>query len=189
VFFLFGFYAWQRYMLDLLGLELVWVSGVVQAAFSVMMILGNGLVKPIAGQGEHRRSAASILTKGAIVSSVLAMVIGLIGFVAKSPGWGPFAAATTAWLGFGLVFGVMGPVAQAFINEHIPSAQRATVLSLQAFFSDIGAAFGQPALGFVAERASIALAFVLGGGVLALTAPLYASAGRAVDAEGEAEPV
>jgi len=183
LFFLFGFYAWQRYMLDLLGLELVWVAGVVQAAFSVMTIVGNGLVGRIAGQGEHRRSAATILTVGAIVSSILAVTVGVIGLVAKTSGWGPFAVATTVWLLFGFVFGVTGPVAQAFINEHIPSAQRATVLSLQAFFGDIGGAVGQPVLGFVAERASIALAFVLGGGVLSLTAPLYRAAGRAAKAE------
>ena len=30
-FMMFGFYSWQRYFLDLLGKELVWVNGVVAA--------------------------------------------------------------------------------------------------------------------------------------------------------------
>ena len=35
VFFIFGFYSWQRYFLDLLARELVWVNGLVTAAFAL----------------------------------------------------------------------------------------------------------------------------------------------------------
>ena len=38
---MFGFYSWQRYFLDLLGKELVWVNGVVAALVGLAGILGN----------------------------------------------------------------------------------------------------------------------------------------------------
>ena len=38
---MFGFYSWQRYFLDLLGKELVWVNGVVAALVGFASILGN----------------------------------------------------------------------------------------------------------------------------------------------------
>jgi hypothetical protein len=40
-FMMFGFYSWQRYFLDLLGKELVWVNGVVAALVGLASILGN----------------------------------------------------------------------------------------------------------------------------------------------------
>ena len=46
--------------------------------------------------------------------------------------------AIVLWLLFGLVFGLTSPIRQGFINDHIPSAQRATVLSLDALFADTG---------------------------------------------------
>ena len=72
-----------------------------------------------------------------------------------------------------------------FINEHIPSTQRATVLSLDSLFSDAGGTLGQPALGWIATRFSIAVAWVIGSAFFAAAAPLYAMAGRAADAENE----
>ena len=46
-FMIFGFYSWQRYFLDLLGRDLVWVSGLIAALLSVSMILGNALMRPL----------------------------------------------------------------------------------------------------------------------------------------------
>ncbi|MBI5231407.1 MAG: MFS transporter [Coriobacteriales bacterium] len=178
-FYIFGFYAWQRYMLDLLGQELVWMAGLVMALLSVMMILGNASVRWIAGSGESRRQPARILSIGAAASAALTIGIGSISFIFPEPGWTPFILATTMWLLFGFVFGVTGPVAQSFINDHIPSAQRATVLSVQAFFLDVGGGIGQPTLGWISQQASIGLAFLIGGGAVAITVPFYESAGRA----------
>src|SRR5256712_8547399 len=45
-FMIFGFYSWQKYFLDLLGRDLVWVSGVVAALVSLSLIAGNTLVRP-----------------------------------------------------------------------------------------------------------------------------------------------
>ena len=67
----------------------------------------------------------------------------------------------------------------SFINEHIPSAQRATVLSLDSLFADAGGAVGQPALGWLATRFSIGLSWLVGSAFFAVAAPLYALAGKA----------
>ena len=44
VFFMYGFYSWQKYFLDLLGRDLVWVTGVIAALVGLTQILGNLLV-------------------------------------------------------------------------------------------------------------------------------------------------
>ena len=83
--------------------------------------------------------------------------------------------------GFGLLNGILGPVRQAYINEHIPSAQRATVLSFDSFFADIGAVGGQLGLGYAAQAASKALAYTVGGAIYFVAVPLYRRAGKASD--------
>ena len=44
VFFIYGFYSWQKYFLDLLGRDLVWVTGVIAALVGLTQIIGNALV-------------------------------------------------------------------------------------------------------------------------------------------------
>src|SRR3989454_6212026 len=46
-FMIFGFYSWQRYFLDLLGRNLVWVDGVISALVGLGLIVGNALVAPL----------------------------------------------------------------------------------------------------------------------------------------------
>ncbi len=47
-FMIFGFYSWQKYFLDLLGRNLVWVNGVVSSLVGLALIGGNALVSPAA---------------------------------------------------------------------------------------------------------------------------------------------
>jgi MFS family permease len=179
LFMMYGFYAWQPYVLELLGRDYVWLLGVVQAASSAVGIVGNALVGRIMGKGENRRDPARVLVAAALVNAAFVLGIGAVGIVAREPGIVPAGAAIAMWLGWGIVYGISGPVRMSFINEHIPSSQRATVLSLDAFFSDAGGAVGQPALGWLSERVSISFAWLIGGGLVGLTAPLYAKSGDA----------
>lgn len=184
VFFLYAFYAWQRYALDLLGRELVWVSAVLVAGFSAAGILGNLLVKPIMREGDRRREPGRVLAAIALVNASIAVGMAAVGLAGMEPGIVPLALASVLWLVFGVVFGLMGPIRQAYVNEHIPSAQRATVLSLDSFFADGGGAIGQPALGWIARQASIPLAYLVGSVGLLVSAPLYAASGKAARAQG-----
>ena len=83
VFFMYGFYSWQKYFLDLLGSNLVWVTGVIAALVGLTQILGNALVGRITarvpdrglilmvvrrghdGDGDRRRAGAAVLGRGA----------------------------------------------------------------------------------------------------------------------------
>jgi len=186
VFFMYGFYAWQPYVLDLLGDgDAVWLLGVVQAGFSAVSIVGNALVGRLMGEGDGRRDPAKVLEWGVWSNAAIVIGIAAVGLLALTPGWLPAAMAIVLWLGFGAVFGVVGPVRMAYINEHIPSSQRATVLSLDAFFGDMGGAVGQPALGRVSDVASIPVAWLIGGAFVAASAPLYRRSGRAAQADTE----
>ncbi len=184
VFYMYGFYAWQPYVLGLLGdPNAVWVLGVAQALFSAVGIASNSLVGRIMGEGENRRDPARVLQATAWADAAVVLGIAAVGLVALNPGWVPAGAAILLWLAFGAVFGISRPVRMSYLNEHIPSAQRATVLSLDAFFGDMGGTAGQPALGWVSDARSIPVAWLIGAGFVALTAPLYGLSGKAAEAE------
>jgi|GEM_PF-120400 len=187
LFYLFGFYAWQRYALDLLGMELVWVSGLLVAGFSAASIVGNMLVSPIMREGELRRDPGTVLAWIAGIITTATVGMAAVGLVGLEPGALPFTIASALWLVFGGLDGVALPVRQAFINEHIPSAQRATVLSFDSFFADGGGALGQPALGWIAREVSLPVAYLVGSVGLAFGVPLYRKASRAARDEKSAQ--
>jgi MFS family permease len=177
---MFVFYSWQPYVLELLGRpSAVWVLGVVQAVSSVAMIGGASLVRVVMREGTDRRDPARVLAVVSVIAAVAVAAIGAVGLIGLEPGILPAAVAIVLWVSWSVLFGLMGPVRAGFINEHIPSAQRATVLSLDSLFSDAGGAVGQPALGWIATQFSIGLAWVFGSAFFAAAAPLYTWAGRA----------
>src|SRR5256885_15049319 len=47
-FMIFGFYSWQKYFLDLLGKNLIWVNGVISSLVGLALIAGNALVPRVA---------------------------------------------------------------------------------------------------------------------------------------------
>lgn len=177
-YFIFGFYSWQRYFLDLLARELVWVNGLVTAAFAGAGIVGNMLVERASKGGER---AAKVLVVTSAVQAVIVVAVGLVGILVPESayGLGPFLIAAGLYVGYGLLYGIQYPVRQALLNRQIPSAQRATVLSLDAFFNDVGASAGQLGLGWLSRAVSISLAWVLSGITLVLVPPLYRAAGTA----------
>ncbi len=192
----YGFYAWQSYMLKLLGLNLVWLVGVVQALSSLGSIAGNALVPLLRGNRRRPggvpggdRSSAPILVWTSVALSVLIAGIGLVGALSSTPGWAPMIVASVLWVLWGVGFGIQLPVYRAYSNSLIPSAQRATILSLDALFADGGAAVGQPALGAVAQRIGYPASWFAGALLVLGTAPLYALSGRrAAMAEAEVPP-
>ncbi|MDZ4170447.1 MAG: MFS transporter [Coriobacteriia bacterium] len=187
LFFMFAFYAWQPYVLELLGYDYVWVLGLAQAAFSVAGIAGNSLVGRLMRDGVNRRDPARFCAVAALAEFVIAVAIAGVGLLAAESGVVPAAIALGLWVAWGGVFGVYGPVRAAYLNAHIPSSERATVLSVDALFADVGGAVGQPALGYVSHRASISVAWLIGSLGLAASAPLYLASGRAA-AQAEATP-
>jgi Major Facilitator Superfamily. len=188
VFFIYGFYSWQPYVLDLLGRDYVWLLGVVTAAFSLTGIAGNTLVKRIMREGELRREPARVLEFAAWATAALTFAIAAVGLTIHEPGILPAGIAIGLWLMFGLVFGIATPVRMSYINAHIPSAQRATVLSLDAFFADAGGSGGQPALGWISQRMSIPIGWLIGGTFLATLPLFYRASGKAARETGGDQP-
>jgi len=184
LFFIYGFYSLQPFLLQLLDLNLVWAVASVTAAGSAMGIVGNTLVRRVMAGPRGPRRAGRVLAAAAGLQTVCALGIGVTG-VAVAPivgGLAAFALVTALWLAFSFAMGVSGPVRQAFINEQIPSAQRATVLSLDSFFTDAGGAAGQPGLGWIAKTWSVPVGWIVGTVALAAVVPLYLRADAAAPA-------
>ncbi len=172
------FYASQPYALELLGREnLVWVAGAITALFALSGVAGNTLGRPRVADDWGKRPAR-VLTWTALGMAVSATALGVVGLVVGSRSMPGFVLAVFLLVAFGLLNGILGPVRQAYINENIPSAQRATVLSFDSFFADVGAVVGQVGLGYAAQVASKAVAYTIGGAHLLRSGPALPAGGQ-----------
>lgn len=165
-FMIFGFYSWQRYFLDLLGRDAVWVDGVISSLVGLSLIAGNALVAPLS-RLVRTRTGVLIVSTGA--QALLVVACGLLT---------NFFVVVSLYLLYGVAIGLAMPVKQAYLNAHIPSAQRATILSLDSMFGSTGGVIGQSAWGAVARVRSIGTAWVGSGVTLLLGIPLYWMARR-----------
>lgn len=74
--------------------------------------------------------------------------------------------------------GLLGPLHKSYLNKHIQSHERATVLSFDSLVSKLGAAGGLILFGWLAKLFSIELTWLLAGIVLLGLIPLYSLAVR-----------
>lgn len=165
-FFMWAWYAWQPYFLDLLERAAVWVAGVVAALLSLAMIAGNSLVKFFTRYCGRRTTLLLWTAAGFSIASI-------------GVGWATnFPIALVFLLLSAVAMGVQMPVRQAFIHASVPSQERATVVSFDSMISGLGGVAGQAGLGIYAERQGYAAAYVVGGAVVALAAPFVIAARR-----------
>ena len=167
-FMIFGYYSWQKYFLDLLGKNLVWVNGVISSLVGLALIAGNALVAPLSRVVGTR---TGVLILSIAVQAATATACGALGVLAPAPG--AFYLVVLLYLVYALALGVAMPVKQGYLNAHIPSAQRATIISLDSFFANLGGVVGQSGWGYLAKVRGLAAAWVAGGATLLLGAPLY----------------
>jgi MFS family permease len=172
-FLIFGFYSWQKYFLDLLGKNLVWVNGVISSLIGLTMIAGNALVGPVSRVVGTR---TGVLTLTVVVQAAMTVACGWLGLGMPSPY--TFYAVVGLYLVYALALGVAMPVKQGYLNAHIPSAQRATIISLDSFFANLGGVGGQSGWGYLARSRGLAEAWVGAGLALFLGVPLYVLARR-----------
>lgn len=165
-FFIWAWYAWQPYFLELLERDAVWVAGVVAALLALAMMAGNALVKFFT---RHcgRRTTLLLWTAGGF--SIASIGVGLAGNFPLALGFLLLTAVS---------MGVQMPVRQAYVHASVPSAERATVVSFDSMISGIGGVAGQTSLGIYSERQGYAAAYVAGGVVVALAAPFVIAARR-----------
>jgi MFS family permease len=172
-FMIFGFYSWQRYFLDLLGRDLVWVDGVISSLVGVSLIAGNALVGPLS---RVIRTRTGLLMLSVAGQAVLTVACGLLGLGLPHPR--AFYVVVPLYLLYGVAIGLAMPVKQAYLNGHIPSAQRATIISLDSMFASSGGVVGQSLWGWVARTRSIGGAWAWSGVTLLAGIPLYWMARR-----------
>jgi MFS family permease len=194
IFFAYGFYSLSPYLLQLIGANYVWLTGAVFSAYALASILGNlsvrwGLMKR--GDGSPRSAPAALAVLGVSMAVIVGLigVAGLVGPATLGVGLGSFGFVAGLWIAGGFISGMATPIGSAYLNEHIPSAQRATVLSISAVFGDGGAVVGQPAFGYAAQAFGIASTWIVGGLIMLLVPPLYRSSGRAAAAEPASDAV
>jgi MFS family permease len=168
---IYAFYALQPYLLELWGNpEAYSIAGLAAAIIAGAQVLGGSLASRIRLLF-HRRTTALILT--VVVGTVMLAVLGL------TTSFWVALALLTLW---SLIEAAEMPIRQAYLNEMIPSKQRATVLSFDSLMGNTGGVVIQPALGRVADVSSYATSFVVAGAIQLLALPFLFASRRQRDA-------
>lgn len=154
------FYALQPYLLELWGDEEAYtVAGLAAALVSGTAILGGALAPWV--RKLFRRRTSTILL--ATVTSALVLVgIGLVR---------NFWVAVVLVALWGVASAIDDPVHRAYLNDMIPSKQRATVLSFDSLMGSSGGVVIQPALGRVADVGGYGASLVWSGVISAVAIP------------------
>ena len=146
----YAFYAMQPYLLELYGDPNAYgVAGLAAAIVAGAQIAG-GVAVPYVRRVFHRRT--TVLAWSVILSTGLLAVIGYTT---------SFWVAVLMLVIWGLMFALSTPVRQAYINDLIPSEQRATILSFDALMGSAGGVVAQPVLGRAADVWSYAASYLL----------------------------
>src|SRR3954454_20802099 len=176
---IYAFYALQPYLLVLYGDETAYsIAGLGAAALSLSQVLGGVLAARVRKIFPLR---TTLVITAYLTSAAVLVALGLNSL---------FWLAIPLMVLWGFTFAVAGPVRQAYINDMIPSKQRATVLSFDSLFGSLGGVVIQPALGRVADAAGYGTSLLIGGLVQLIGIPLLAASRRQhdpADAEGDRE--
>lgn len=132
-----------------------------------------------ATSGSHPKAAAALSSECAAPHLGTAgrhpgraLSLALIGLLDR---FGLVVALVVVW---GLLWATLGPIRQAYLNEQIPSRQRATILSFDSLMGSSGGVVIQPALGRAADVWSYGTSYLWGAAVNALALPFIALARR-----------
>lgn len=164
--FIWVFYAFQPYLLELLGdPSAVYVAGLAAAVFAVSQLVGGASV----GAFSRRfRSRTAVIIANVVVAGVGLVGVGLADLFPVPIG---FWAAVVILALVAMLGAVAVPMRQAYLNAVIPSQQRATVLSFSSLMGSTGGVVVQPALGRVADVWSLGVGYVVGGVIYLIQLP------------------
>lgn len=161
------FYALQPYLLELFGDPRAYsVAGLAAAIVAGAEVVGGWLAPYVRGWF-RKRTSVLILSGG--ISALLLLALGFtrVFWVAL--------AVLTLWA---VVDSAATPVRQAYINDMIPSKQRATVLSFDSLMGSSGGVVIQPALGRSADLFGYPASLAVAGMIQALAVPFLAASRR-----------
>jgi MFS family permease len=154
------FYAMQPYLLSLYGNSQAYTIAGLAAAIVAGAQIAGGFLAPRIATLFHRRT--TLLLSGTATSAVLLLAIGFL------PHFVVVIALLVLWA---LISAAITPVRQAYLNDSIPSQQRATVLSFDSLIGSSGGVFIQPVLGKVADVWSYSNSYVVGALIQLLALP------------------
>jgi MFS family permease len=164
---IYTFYALQPYLLELWGNPKAYsIAGLAAAIVAGAQIVG-GYLAPFIRRLFRKRTTALILATLASVAILAALGLTNSFWVAL--------ALLTLWA---MVFAAEMPIRQAYLNDMIPSRQRATVLSFDSLMGSSGGVVIQPALGKVADAYSYSTSLVAGAIVQLAAAPFLVGSRR-----------
>ena len=149
------FYALQPYLLELWGDEEAYsVAGLAAALLSGAAIVG-GTIAPWVRKLFRRRTSTILL---ATVSSAL-----VLHRAGARPATSGSRRAGRLW---GIASAIDDPVHRAYLNDMIPSKQRATVLSFDSLMGSGGGVVFQPVLGRVADVGGYGASLIWSGVII-----------------------
>lgn len=157
---LYVFYALQPYLLELYGDPGAYgVAGLAAALLAGGQVAGGLLAPRVRTLFRKRTTVLLIATGGSVL-----MLLGL-GLARE------FWLAVALIAGWGLLSAIDDPVHRAYLNDLIPSKQRATVLSFDSLMSSGGGVVAQPLLGRAADLGGYGFSLLLAGLVNAVAVP------------------
>ena len=161
------FYALQPHLLDLFGdAEAYSIAGLAAAIVAGSQIIG-GYAAPRIRRLFRKRT--SVLIIGTVVSGSVLCLLGVTDV---------FWVALGLLVVWGVIFAAEMPVRQAYLNDMIPSKQRATVLSFDSLMGSTGGVVVQPVLGRVADVQGYPMSFVFGGLIQLIAVPFLVASRR-----------
>jgi MFS family permease len=164
---IFAFYAMQPYLLELYGNPKAYGVAGLAAAIVGGAQIGGGLIVPHLGRVFRRRTTV-LLTCTVLSTAVLALI-------ALIPHFWTTIGLLVLW---GLLFSMVMPVRQSYVNELVPSEHRATVLSFDSLMGSSGGVASQPVLGRIADAGGYPLSYLASAAIQSLAIPCMMLAQR-----------
>ena len=161
------FYALQPYLLDLYGDPRAYsIAGLAAAIVAGAQVVGGWLAPHVRGLFRKR---TSVLILSGCISGLLLFVLGFarVFWVAL--------VVLTVWA---VIDSAAMPVRRAYLNDMIPSKQRATVLSFDSLMGSSGGVVVQPALGRGADLYGYPASLAMAGIIQLLVVPFVVASRR-----------
>ena len=137
---IYAFYAMQPYLLNLFGNNAGYgIAGIAASIVAGAQIVGGVLV-PYAGRIFAKRTTFFFIATVISVAALAAIAI-----------FNNFYLVLAVFAVWSLIFAATTPIRQSYLNELLPSQQRATILSTDNMLASAGGVFAQPILGKTAD--------------------------------------
>ena len=175
---IYAFYAMQPYLLELYGDEEAYtIAGLTAALLAGAGIVG-GTLAPVVRRLFRKRTSTLLL---ATISS--AAILLALGFTTN------FWVAIALIAAWGIASAIDDPVHRAYLNDMIPSKQRATVLSFDSLLGSAGGVVFQPLLGRSADLGGYGASLMWSGIITAIATPFVLLSRRQSSPADEAREV